>query len=103
MISTEIQKYTEERYLPQLEFRKGRMTTIQTRPRIMSPTLSGVTCYWGSHEKRGRELCHDWKRRSTGVSYGAPGSNTDTLNWLSQRGNVLSHVTKDPEAEKVQS
>ena len=46
VISTEIQKYTEERYLPQLECRKGKMTTIQTRPRITSPTLSGVKCYW---------------------------------------------------------
>lgn len=103
MISKEIQKYTEERYLPQLECRKGRMTTIPTRPRIMSPTLSGVECYWGSSEKRGKELCHDWKRRSRGVSYGAPGSNTDTFNWLSQCGNVLSHVTKGPETGEVQS
>lgn len=37
----------------------------------------------GSSEKRGKELCHNRKRRSRGVSYGT-GSNTDTFNWLSQ-------------------
>ena len=50
------QKHTEDRHPPQLECRKGRMTTTGTRPRITLPTLSGVTCYWGFSEKTGREL-----------------------------------------------
>lgn len=60
-----------------------------------------MSCVSGDPVRRGRYHCHNWKRRSRGISYSASGSDTDTPNWLSQYGNVLSHMTEGPEIGEV--
>lgn len=61
VISKEIQKYTEERYLPSLRQEGEDDNDTNTSQNVTHSLWCRV--FVGSSEKRGKELCHDRKRR----------------------------------------